>query len=246
LLAEKGNYYLNACRCPLSLFPNGKGVVCGLPKSGNTWLVSLLRDYLEMDTVLLLDGKPTSGIGMTHKPYSYGLSIRPDFARGVYIMRDLRDMLVSYYHYSQTDYYRELNDPYQSFDSIEAFYYQYFLSILVHRYDWWNHAEAYTSHAIPVVRYEDLFDAPQETFKRVLSRMSLSVDETRIKQVVEKNQLKRVKQEGQALWHSVPTTHFRKGGYGNYKDELPESVIQHLEKEFGSYLTRWGYPLETA
>lgn len=241
IFSKPGKYFPFAHQQPLDSWPKGKIVIFGLPKAGNTWIVSLLCDYLDLKGLHLYKDKGKKGVGMLHDPLNYRFKVRRDFARGVYIMRDMRDSIVSYYHYTQTDYYKELNDPYVNYTNISTFYHDYFLNKLVYRYDWHNHAEGFVSHGVPVIRYEDLYDDPVAAFTALIARMGLPVDEAKAAQAVENNELKRLKKSGKELWHKVPKTHFRKGGYGGYKNEMPPELIARINHQWGEYLTRWGY-----
>ncbi len=243
LFTKPGKYYPFAYNTPMDQFSNPKVVVFGLPKSGNTWMVSLLSSCLVMDPIHVDIEKNKSGVGMSHEPLSYKMKLRKDFARGVYIMRDLRDILVSYFHYVKTNYYKELNDPYVSEPTIESFYQNYFLSKLIHRYDWLNHATKYTNHGIPVIRYEDLFDNPTDELSRLFTKMGISVELDIIKSSIEENDISKLKASGKNIGKEVPATHFRKGGYGSYKNEMTEKLIHRVNRDFGDYLSRWGYEL---
>ncbi len=219
----------------------GKIVVFGLPKSGNTWIVGLLSDYLDLKGKQAYGDRSRNGITMLHDPLSYRLKIRSDFQRGVYIMRDLRDIVVSYYHYVQTDYYKELNDPYVAYPNIEDFYTQYFLPKLVHRYNWYNHANNFLAHGLPLVKYEDLCKDTVQAFSNLLVRMGLPLDVSKVEEVVEKNNIAKLSKSGKDLWHKVPKAHFRKGGYGGYKDEMSQELITRINKDFELVLGHWGY-----
>ena len=67
---------------------------------------------------------------------------------------------------------------------------------------------------MPYVRYEDLYDDPQAEMRRYHYRSG------------------------------VATTHFRKGGYGGYKRELPARILDDVNTRFEGFLRRWGYSVE--
>ena len=228
----------------LQAFPHAKLIVIGLPKSGNVWLQNLIGDALEMERVLLFKQQQKSGVGITHKPFTRKLAQRTDFARGVYIMRDLRDIVLSYYHYSQTDDYHQHMDPHCHYSDVEHFYFEYFLHRVVPRYDWFNHATEYLTHGLPMVKYEDLWDQPEAELVSLFKRWGLEVDAQAIAQAVADNQLRKLKQEGKKTHRVIPQSHFRKGGYGGYKSNLPANVRKDIETRFGDYLLRWGYTLD--
>ena len=36
-------------------------------------------------------------------------------------------------------------------------------------------------------------------------------------------------------------THFRKGGHGNYKNDLPPNIVADISNRFRATQSRWGY-----
>jgi hypothetical protein len=242
IFALPGDYYPGAHTYPLEAFgQNHKIVVFGLPKSGNTWVISLLSDYLNLPPVHLHEDRNKCGVTAEHNHLTYAIKIRRDLSRGVYVLRDIRDIVVSFYYFARTDFFKELNDPYFKEDGIETFYYRYFLHKLVPRYGMMTHAEKYSMHGVPVIQYERLWDNPVNTFSGLLHRMGLPVDKQKVVQAVEKNTLQKLQKEGKQLWQQFPATHFRKGGYGSYKQELPDDIIDDINFRFKRFLDRWGY-----
>lgn len=222
--------------------PDGKIVVFGIPKSGNVWLVSLLAHYTGLGGIDPVANRAAAGVGMCHLPYSDALAQRDDFLHGVYLMRDLRDVVVSYFHQTQVESWRK-SFPHFHCDTMEQFYYEWFLTRVVPFHGLKTHAAEFTSRGLPIVRYEDLLSNPAAEFTRLLHRLGLQLDASRVEATVEANSLERLQREGRQLDVYVPPAHFRRGGHGNFKDEMPPSVLRHIESEFGGLLTRWGYAL---
>ncbi|NNF02268.1 MAG: hypothetical protein HKN22_06250, partial [Bacteroidia bacterium] len=241
---ERGLLVSNGLKYPLTEFPNPKIIIVGLPKSGNTWVQNLVSLSLEMPIIHILRDTDKSGVGMTHSPFSRKIYGRKDFARGLYLIRDVRDIICSYYHYSQTEDYRKNVDANCNFSNIRDFYHQYFLGKLIDRYDWLNHAEQYTSHGLPLVRYEDLIDSPEEQLNSAFRRMNLDVSEEKVRNAVEQSALNKMSKASLTTHREVPKSHFRKGGYGNYRSELPEDVLNNINSRFKDYLMRWGYKID--
>ena len=221
----------------------GKFAVVGLPKSGNNWLMYLICDCLDISYTSLFGKNGGVGIGITHAPISHSVLYNSEFIRGVYILRDIRDVIVSYYKYAQTDDYRQHNNPGAFYDSFESFYYGYFLSTVIHRYDWTEHPDTYARRGIPLVRYERLIDAPVEEISGLFRCWNIEVSQEKILFAIENNAISKLQKEGKTTIRKIPTTHFRKGGYGNYKTEMPDNICADVEDRFGAYLRRWGYPV---
>ena len=60
------------------------------------------------------------------------------------------------------------------------------------------------------------------------------------------NSIDRLKKEfdpkrSQTIERTIRKDHFRTGGYGQYKKELPARVIRDIETCYGDYLRSWGY-----
>ena len=133
---------------PVDSYQNAKVLIVGHWKSGTVWLHQLLCDVLQLPMLLPRLGKPedffTAGCVKTHELLSPYLRSRGDLLHGVYILRDIRDCIVSMYHFTKTEYYATVFGPAAaSFADIDSFYYDFFLSWFVPQYDWENHPLQY-------------------------------------------------------------------------------------------------------
>tara|TARA_B100000315_G_scaffold240525_1_gene260444 strand:- start:615 stop:848 length:234 start_codon:yes stop_codon:yes gene_type:complete len=72
----------------------------------------------------------------------------------------------------------------------------------------------------------------------------IHVDEEKIQYSINKNIIDKLSKSGRKTWVQIPKTHFRKGGYGGYKDILPKKVLEDINHRFGDYLRRWDYCLK--
>lgn len=228
--------------------PPGSFVIAGLPKSGNVWLTSLVADCLDLPST------QTAGrthVYYTHKALSPRLLYDPTLYRGVVIVRDLRDVVVSLYHWLKTEdyvsYYK--HGPHHVYLDITSMYVEYFLrrfcnipiATLV---------DDYVTKGWPVVRYENLWDRPEAELRRLFQIWQIDVADEKIRSAIERNSISTMR--ARIATGSVSTVepviradHFRVGGYGNYRRELPRLVVSDLERRFGEYLVSWGYDLET-
>lgn len=180
---------------------------------------------------------------MFHTPFSRKVYLRSDLIAGVYIIRDIRDIIVSYYHYSKTEDYRKFEDPTAYFNDIESFYYEYFLPKVVHRYEWINHPVDYVEHGLTLVTYESLWDDTKKELEKIFHHWNLPISREKIVESVDNNKIEKMSKNGKQVWRKIPVTHFRKGGYGGYKNELPEQVLNDINERFSDYLKRWGYTI---
>lgn len=221
--------------------PKSKISVIGLPKSGNNWLMGLISQCLDME---VLDNKasPKSGVFLTSQPFSTNMYFSRDINFAVYMMRDLRDIVCSYYHYIKPFESDGGRHAMARFDDIESFYFEYFLPHLSLLYDYPNHTAGYLKYDIPIVKYEKLWDNTERELSRLFERWGIEVSSSKISESVADNQFEKLKKSGKdKLGHHLPKDHMRKGGYGNYEDELPASVLTDIEQRFGPFLKDWGY-----
>jgi Sulfotransferase domain len=227
---------------PLDSRPDGKIVVFALPKSGNVWLVSLLCDYTGLPPIDPVAEVDRRGAGMCHFPYAGFMAQRADFLHAVYLVRDIRDVIVSYFHNAQTEWFKD-GLPNFYYDTIEQFYFEWFLTRVVQVHQIHTHADAYLDFGVPAIQYERLCEEPEREFARLIKRLGLPYDADRIRECVAQNRIENLRARGRMLDKMVPPTHFRKGGHGHYKNELPATVLQHATEEFRSLIVRWGYPI---
>ena len=221
--------------------PNGKILLVGLQKSGNTWLQSLLADTLDYPYLFSLEDMSGRGVLSTHIPFCDEIKYRHDFVHAVCIVRDLRDVVLSYFEYMNSVGY-ESEIPYALYRDIETFYYDWFLARLTPAHRFHTFTEEYAERGVPIVRYERLVKDTEGELVRLFGRWNEPVDSARIKAAVEANELARLKSAGKQMGRvTMHPSHFNKGQVGRYKEELPAPIIRDIEYRFGSVLTRWGY-----
>ncbi len=224
----------------LNSHPAGKIVVFGFPKSGNVWMKSLLVDYFGLPPVEPMLDIEKPGIGITHYPFGPEYCDRQDFLHGVCIIRDVRDVVVSFFKYSQTEAFRAARPEFH-FDDIVSFYFDWFLSRPVPAYKLKSHSKDLARLGIPIVRYEKLRENTVGELRRLLLRWGLPVDEAKLQAAVDANQLEKLKKQGKSLEKMMAPTHFRSGSVGGYREHLPDIVLNDIETRFASVLRRWGY-----
>ncbi|QNL20893.1 sulfotransferase domain-containing protein [Hyphobacterium sp. CCMP332] len=244
---DASQFYGKALLKPFRPKGNSKIVIFGLPKSGNVWLLNLISDSLDINRVDFRKHKSKPGVSMIHDALNRRILLRSDIKRGVYLIRDVRDIVVSYFHYSKTEeYHQDFIDPFCHYEDIERFYFEYFLNVIVPKYDWLNHPETYVSSGLPMVRYEALWDDPKKEMHLLFKKLGIEVEEAKIDSAICNNDISVLSKKGKEinLGKQIPKSHFRKGGYGNYKNVLPQKVLNHINFHFKDYLLKWGYDLD--
>jgi estrone sulfotransferase len=233
----------------IDIRPNDAFIV-SYPKSGNTWVRFLLANLLAPEKQIsfrniedyvpniykssaTLEDREGRRYIKTHHP-CYDL-----YPKTVYIYRDGRDALVSYYHYATGK---------KVFAGTFA---DFIFSPFVEQFSSWKeHVTSALDFAaehpdrILMLQYEEMLRQPLPCAARVTEFLEMECDERAIAQAVEKSsfdQLKRVEQTlgGENL--IKPLTFFRSGKSGQWHEYFTSEVYERYMQENGAILRRVGY-----
>ena len=226
--------------------------IVSYPKSGNTWVRFLLANLLAPEKQISFRNiedyvpniyKSSATLGeregrryiKTHHP-CYDL-----YPKIVYIYRDGRDALVSYYHYATGK---------QVFVGSFA---DFIFSPFVEQFSSWNeHVTGALDFAsehpdrILMLQYEGMLRQPPASAARVTAFLELGCDERTIANAVEKSsfdQLKRVEQTFGGENLTKPLTFFRSGKSGQWQEYFTPEVYARYVQENGATLLRLEYQL---
>lgn len=197
--------------------------IVAFPRSGSTWLRTMLTNVLvpgansnpkvfnaripgvTFRKLRHLYALPSPRLMMTHSPWL------PAFGRVVYVVRDGRDALVSYYHYATTR--AGLDQPF------DAFLDDYYRGL--HGTPWHEHVEGWLGHGIThlgpdlhVVRFEQLKRDTVGELGRVLAFLSIEATPEQIDSAIALASMDNVKRlEGQRRGPlASPDASFYRGG----------------------------------
>jgi hypothetical protein len=215
--------------------------IVGFPKSGNVWITSLIATCLDLDVKA-----PGNGCRVihTHAPLTSRDLFDKRLLRGAVLLRDLRDVIVSLYHFTGTEHFKSYHGDHHIFNDVESMYTDYFLPYFVERVQVLeNLIDDYVYFGWPVLRYERFWDNAEAELQRLFRIWGIEVSDDKIASSVEKNSLSSMRSGEGKTRSVVKKSHFRKGGYGNYADEIPPHILADIEQRFGDYLRRWGYPV---
>jgi hypothetical protein len=235
--------------------------VTSYPKSGNTWLKAMLT-YLacgrEFDFDHHTELSPSVGFHRgvagilpgggrlikSHEPYLSPVGDR--YPRLVYLVRDGRDVAVSYFHHS-----RRKGSQYED---LEAFF-KAFLDGSVDGYGCWHeHVRSWlespqaSDGRLIVVRYEDLQDDPVGELARAARFLSLSTAPAALREAVARHTADRMReQERSSAFHaSQPrkdVLFVRRATRGEWSEALTEEQVRRFEAIAGPTAARLGYPV---
>lgn len=239
------------------------------PRSGSTWLRFTLYEILSgqpatFESVNLgMRGPGTHNLGLaalpnagrflsTHEPY------RKEYHRGVYLVRDVRDVVSSEFWYE-----KERGFGCQDFDD----YLHKMLTGQKKYGSWQSHvcswldSEAARNHKLKVVRYEDMRRDPVTVLADLMEFLGLPTERSVIQRAVESNALESMRAKEDALHKKPQQVRFpekpaapasedgrfvRQGLVGGWHRKLPLHAVQLIEQHAGNALARLGYPVDCA
>jgi sulfotransferase family protein len=170
-----------------------------------------------------------------HAPYD------PIFPKVIYVLRDPRDVMVSYYHYKRlTD--ANFCSSLQDFVTSDNHY----------PCRWDEHVAGWLLNgpnaSLCLVRYEEMHQDTHSVLKRVLNFAGLHYSEADILQAVEASRFERMRAAEEK--HGIPypdvltnsgERFVRQGKIGGYRTELDVESIRILDEKYGSIMRVVGY-----
>lgn len=243
-------------------------------RSGSTWLRFVLAEILSgqssqftnvntiiPELILHKEGKPVTGsqgrLIKTHEPY------RGEYGRAVYLVRDVRDVLLS-------NYVREKSMGLTAYicedDSLDQ-YIPHFLAGRTVRYgSWQNHVESWMNSPLAgrgdllTVRYEDLRKNTEEGLHAILQFLGVKASSDQVRTAVNNNSLEKMREKEDKVkadrashekdillkFHrngAEDARFVRTGSVEGWRKRLTDSQLQIIDHEAGELLTRCGYPL---
>lgn len=170
--------------------------------------------------------------------------IPPKLTMGAtYIIRDPRDIAVSYSHHMGVDIDKSIEmmcDPSHRNGDKPILY-------VVSRWD--HHVESWLRASetlkVGVVKYEDLLESPQEKFLSILKHMGVPQIESHAYYAMGASSFDSLRAQEDESGFREKTEHqdkfFRQGKSGVWKEVLTDKQRDLIQTEFGSTMERFGY-----
>lgn len=236
--------------------------IIGHPKSGHTWFQNLVAGVIY-------------GVDLEYTPYAVVWDLvpehnwpyfkrystpmffkthdipKPKYQRVVYMLRDGRDVMVSYYHYLKVTRKQEgkKTDILKIVQGQQGIYpYK----------KWHEHVETWLANPyraqMLVIKYEDLAQNTVAELQRFCEFMNVKRDVAFLAEVAAKAsfQKMREKEKRHGLekpdwqrpdWPTWPKEKrfMRRGEIGSYKDEMPTAALETFLRDAGETLRKLGY-----
>jgi hypothetical protein len=248
----------------LEIFPDDVFLV-SYARSGSTWMRFLVGNLVHpndpvtfaslekkmpeiyLNTKKALDNHPRPRILTSHEPFD------PRYKKLIYIVRDPRDVALSYYHLQVK--LRRFEEEY----TIGQFLPRFFAGEFDTAGSWgenvgsWLVARGNTSGFL-FLRYEDVLTNTVQELSKIASFLGVNADPERVERAVELSSADRMRSlekkepEGWKLLRGSRNdkSFVRLAASGGGLRELPESAITAIESEWGPIMQELGYPLHTA
>lgn len=250
----------------LSVYPDDTFVV-SYPRSGNTWTRFLVANLLhpnepatfdnieslvpdtEAQTNRHLKRVPRPRIIKSHEYFDHR------YRRVIYIVRDPRDVVLSYYDFDRK--YRHIEDGYALVRYVGDFVCGNLSSA-----DWGTWGENVSSwfatrsrsRDFLLLRYEDMIADTTRELARIATFFGIVVSGERLATTIERSSVKRMRElekiDGDR-WVSTKNRRkdipfVRSGSTGAWRSFLPESCIAEIESAWGPQMQLLGYELVTS
>lgn len=248
-----------------AVYPDDTFVV-SYPRSGNTWTRFLIANlvypeknvgFTNIEKLIpdtssqsnrTLKSTPRPRIIKSHEYFD------PRYQKVIYIVRDPRDVALSYYDFQRK--YRQIEDRYPLEQYVEDFVQGRLISI-----DWGTWAEnvaswVYTrgkSKSFLLLRYEGMMKDTTHELTRIAQFFGIEPEPTRVQQTIERSSADRMRElEKLEADQWIATKNRRKdipfvrvAKAGGWRTSLPVKSVEQIETAWGDLMTTLGYELVT-
>lgn len=227
------------------------------PKSGNTWARFLIGNYLTNGAFTFLNSNDLIPDMHAHPEKCEAItdqriikshfSYRADFNKVIYIVRDPRDVAVSYYYYYLKYVYNKIESKPEFHD-----FFKLFMSGNVEFGLWDSHVNSWSNvqrKNVLVLRYEDFIVDTTNCLQKMITFIYGSFDDKLIKTAVEASRFEKMAEMEQLQRSRLPRNaasdssipFVRKGEPGNFIEYFSEMELSQITSKFGGTMERFNY-----
>ena len=220
----------------------------GFPKSGTGWLSRLLSDYLGLPGLRLKHRNLPAFSPCVIKMHRF---LKGGFVknRTIYIVRDPRDVAVSYYWHVLRTGGPGLRDvestmgvtmtPEKLRQNLPALI-EYLQLGRCGAVAYSQHINQALANDYNIIKYEDLLTDCYSTLSESFSRLTGGhVDEARLRETVSRHTFEA--ETGRAPGVAAPENYIRKGVSGDWKNHFSDKALRVLDEHCGETMVKLGY-----
>jgi len=249
----------------LTIFPDDRFVV-SYPRSGSTWSRFLIGNLLSANetitfaniesrfpSIYICTDRQLRRVARPRLLTSHE-AFEPSYKTIIYVVRDPRDVAVSFYHYSIKN--RHIPDGYP----LDKFVSRFVAVDVGPMYDRWgswaDHVMSWVAmrqdrSGFLLLRYEDMVEEPERELAKVASLLKLEVTPERLARAVElssADRMRRLEKEQHQLWTQTSHTRadkpfVRAAASGGWRAALSSAAVAEIEEAWGAAMHALGYTL---
>jgi hypothetical protein len=228
-------------------------ILASYPRSGSTWARFVLYEILAGEEATFdsvneglpgVQGYETALRRLPGKGRLIGTHerFRKEYLRAIYLVRDVRDVLLSEHAYLQTlDFFRGDLDRFT----------RLFVRGKVNGFGaWHNHVTCWLDSPIAeknllLVQYRDLRSNPELWFTRIADFLGVRTDAQRIRSAIANNSLEKMqpKVDGSSRMPWRKDRVVRSGSVEGWRAKISPAQLELVERHCGRVMTRLGYAL---
>jgi hypothetical protein len=227
--------------------------VLGYPKSGTTWVCQLLADYFRLP----FPQHSIFPLGCAAVVHSFEAPSNK-YQRGVYVMRDGRDAMVSAYFHRRgrmlssapSAFHKKLFEGLNPNDEPCKNMKLFLERTLVRPTAGWTRVANWATHVgayldmevphLPSVRYEDLLSDGEKTLSKLVYHLTgTEADVDRVRASLERHSFQT--QTGRRQGEENQESYLRKGQSGDWVNHFSREAAELFDHHFGDILIKAGY-----
>lgn len=181
----------------------------------------------------------------------------PRYPKVIYIVRDARDVAVSFYYYNLK--VRELPEGYPMEDFITRFIAAKTVGYADRVGSWEDHVMSWlrmrgTRSNFLLIRYEDLLSDPARELERIAPILGVDATSSRVERAISLSsaeQMRSLEKKQSHQWEATKDSRkdipfVRDAKSGGWRNKLSETSVQQIERAWGASMQQLGYKLTTS